>query len=217
MKVRAFVAVNLGIPVTREVAELAGRVRQDLREVDMKIAWVPPPNLHVTLKFLGYVDEEAMELMAGRLGLELGKLQRFDVAAQGVGAFPSATRPRVLWVGLNDASGRLVKLAGVVDEVMSDLGFKKETRAFHPHITIGRVKDGDGSIEAVVAKHAAAECGTSNIREVVLYESKLRAQGAEYLAHARIPLGSTTQPPRQASSARAQPGEQSKEDVHDGE
>src|SRR5947209_4701889 len=113
-KIRAFLAVNLSVAATRAVAELEEAVRHDCAGLDLRVAWVPPPNLHLTLKFLGWTREEALEAVRDRLAQELAARMPFDVHAFGLGAFPTATRPRVIWVGLDDPSGALVELAGRV-------------------------------------------------------------------------------------------------------
>ena len=123
-----------------------------------------------------------------RLRKELATRAPFDITARGVGAFPDASHPRVIWVGIQDPTGGLAKLAADCDVWMSDLGFKKEERAFRAHVTIGRVKEGKAHLNDVFAQMGDKDCGTSSIREVVVYESKMRSQGSEYLARARIPF-----------------------------
>ena len=187
-KVRAFLAVNFSVATTRAIAELEDAVRKDTPP-DLRIAWVPAANLHVTLKFLGWAREEALEAIRDRVAKEVMSYTGFDVRAKGLGAFPTPTSPRVVWVGLDDSSGLLATLAAGCEQWMSDLGFTKEERPYRPHVTIGRVKEGKGSLADLIGKYGDRDCGTSPVREVVLYQSKLRAQGAEYIARARIPLG----------------------------
>jgi RNA 2',3'-cyclic 3'-phosphodiesterase len=187
-KIRAFLAVNFSVATTRAMAELEEAVRKETPP-ELRIAWVPAANLHVTLKFLGWTREEALPAIQDRVGKEISGYAPFDVRAKGLGTFPTPTSPRVVWIGLEDAGGTLGKLAAGCEQWMSDLGFIKEERPFRPHVTIGRVKDGKGSLADLIGKYAERDCGTSQIREVVLYQSKLRAQGAEYIARARIPLG----------------------------
>src|SRR5262249_34021672 len=140
---------------------------------ELRIAWVPAANLHVTLKFLGWTREEALEAIRDRVAKEASNFAPFEVRAKGLGAFPTATSPRVVWVGLDDGGGVLARLASGCEQWMSDLGFIKEERPFRPHVTIGRVKEGRGSLADLIAKYADRDCGTSQIREVVLYQSKL--------------------------------------------
>ena len=199
-KIRAFVAVNLNVAATRAVADLAEAVKQETRALALRVAWVPPPNLHVTLKFLGWTSDEAIEGIRDRLTLEMADRSPFEVRARGLGAFPDARHPRVIWVGLEDAGGQLGGLAQLVEQALSDLGFIKDERPWRAHMTIGRVKDGRASLEETIAKHADRDLGLSTIRELLVYESKLRAQGAEYLVRARVPLAA--QKKEEAQDAR---------------
>src|SRR5262249_49463421 len=131
------------------------------------------------------VEDRMARVVAGSATIE--------VRAGGVGAFPTARSPRVLWIGVEDASGRLARLAGGADQALSELGFIKEERPVRSHLTIGRVKEGRASLEDVIQNYAGRDCGASTIREVVLYESRLRAKGAEYVARARVPFAAAAQ------------------------
>jgi 2'-5' RNA ligase len=219
MKIRLFIAVNLSVPVVRAVAELAEAVRRDVDETGLRVAWVPTANLHITLKFLGWSNEEAIEAIADRLRRELAARGAPSLRAHGVGAFPGPKSPRVIWVGVDDAGGALSALARDVDEWMSDLGFIKEERAFRPHLTIGRVKEGNGSVQEILDKYGDRDCGVSAVREVVVYESKLRARGAEYVARARVALGGgagTQGRERGGPDTTRPPAEQRAKEEHDG-
>jgi 2'-5' RNA ligase len=186
--IRAFVAVNLSVPTLRAVAELQTALRAPLAK-ELRVAWVPPANLHLTLKFLGDIQQESAAAIGAALERGLGERAPFEVRAGGVGAFPDEARPRVLWVGLTDEGGALARLAADVETWLEALGFPREARPFRPHLTIGRVKDGHTSVAAAFAPHRETSFGTSSIREVVLYESRLRARGAEYVALRRVPIG----------------------------
>ena len=187
-KIRAFLAVNLSVPVTRAIAELQGALRQGIPR-ELRVAWVPPANLHLTIKFLGPTEPEAAAAIADTLATALEKTPPCEVRARGAGAFPDPRRPRVLWVGLEDPSGGLAGVHRVVEDRMADLGFAREERPFSPHLTLGRVKDGHADVTALLATTAERQLGTSIVREIVLYESRLRAQGAEYVALRRVPFG----------------------------
>jgi RNA 2',3'-cyclic 3'-phosphodiesterase len=187
-KIRAFLAVNFSVATTRAMGELAEAVRRETPP-ELRIAWVPAPNLHVTLKFLGWTTEDSLVAIHDRVAREVSDFGPFELRARGLGAFPTPGSPRVVWIGLEDPSGLLSRLAAGCEQWMSDLGFTKEERPFRPHVTIGRVKEGKASLTDLIAKYAERDLGTSQIREVVLYQSKLRAQGAEYLARGRIPFG----------------------------
>jgi RNA 2',3'-cyclic 3'-phosphodiesterase len=191
--IRTFLAVNLSIPTIRAVTEAQGVLRQAVGKA-LRVAWVAPANLHLSLKFLGSIEAEAAEAVGDVVARGLVARQPFEVKAVGMGAFPDEDRPRVLWVGLVDESGALAALQADVERWMEALGFARETRPFAPHLTLGRVKEGHGPVAEALQPHRETGFGTSTIREVTLYESKLRAKGAEYVVLRRALIGAPPPP-----------------------
>jgi len=191
--IRTFLAINLSVPTIRAVTEAQGVLRQSVGKV-LKMAWVAPANLHLTLKFLGQVETEAAEAVGDVLARGVAALKPFEVRAVGVGAFPDEQRPRVLWVGLVDESGALKTLQADVERWMEGLGFAREARPFAPHLTLGRVKEGHGSVAEALQQFRDTGFGASTIREVTLYESRLRAKGAEYVVLRRAVIGAPPPP-----------------------
>ncbi len=173
-RIRCFLAATFPVAVTRKIAEEIERQR---KAVTAKVAWVPPANLHVTLRFLGSIDEDLVDGIVVRLKKVAVANPPFEARAKGLGSFP-----HVLWVGV-EGDG-MVKLQKDVEAAMVDLGFAKEDRPFHPHITVGRVKHG-----TVGEWSAATEFGAATLNEIVVYESRTHRAGAEYIARARVPLG----------------------------
>jgi RNA 2',3'-cyclic 3'-phosphodiesterase len=185
-KKRLFLAVNLSVASTRRIGDTIAKMRSVAQQRGTRVIWVPPANLHVTVKFLGWAEISVLDPIQDRMREIARGRKGFDLVARGVGAFPSETRPRVLWVGL-DAQPALLQLAQATEAAIADLGFPKEPRPFSPHVTIGRVKEGHGSGE-LLAPFLQTEFGTSLVREVVLYESIMKSTGSEYTALSRIPL-----------------------------
>jgi 2'-5' RNA ligase len=186
--VRAFLAVNVSVESVRKVADMQMSLRPTAKSRGLRVTWVPAASMHLTLKFFGWVPREAAEAVLGELSARLGDRRPFNLTLAGVGAFPVVERPRVLWVGVQDASGELVKLATDVETWMRGLGFAAEQRPFSAHLTIGRVKEG-GSAQDLLAPHKDKQFGPSTISEVVLYESHTLPRGAEYRALGRVILG----------------------------
>lgn len=187
-KKRLFLAANLAVGVTRKIGDAIARMRPIAEKRGMRVAWVPAANLHVTLKFLGWTSAEAVLGIRDRAGEVAATRKAFEVAARGAGGYPSESGARVLWVGVNDASGGLAQIAAGLDEQMARLGFERENRKFTAHVTVGRVKEGKGA-EEVLAPFRQMDFGTSSIREIILYESTMKSSGSEYAALARMPLG----------------------------
>jgi 2'-5' RNA ligase len=199
---RTFVAVNLSISTVRAIAEVQGELRSELKRSDAKIRWVPPANMHQTIKFLGDVDVELTEGIAAALRKVAADIAPFRVEAVGLGAFPSPSKPRVIWVGIKDTGEGLLRLAKATEAALSELGFPKEKRPFRAHVTLGRVKRGRCDLAEQAARLAEKSFGVTTVEEVVLYESKLHRSGAEYVAHARVPLSGV---PEQVTEPAAQP------------
>jgi RNA 2',3'-cyclic 3'-phosphodiesterase len=183
--IRAFVAVKLDSPLVRKLCELAAELKADLPGV----RWVPPENLHLTLKFLGAVNEERIEGIAKGLAEALRDFPRFSIHAKGLGVFPDLRRARVLWVGLQGAS--LGELAAQIETALESAGFARETRAFAPHLTIGRWRQYDGSpvkLRQELERSKEREFGSSPVEEIILFQSVLRRQGAVYHPLKLFPL-----------------------------
>lgn len=187
---RVFLALNFSVAVTRKLAEEIERRRAPLAQAGFRVTWVPPANLHLTVRFLGSIAEELVEGVAGACRRVAASHSPFEARPAGVGAFPSLERPSVLWFGV-EAPPALSALQGDLEAAMVGLGFAREERAFHPHITAGRVKSGPGAIGELWS--GGIDCGPSSFHEVVIYESRTRSAGAEYVALARVPLGTKEQ------------------------
>ncbi len=204
-KKRLFLAVNLSMATTRKIAEAQARMRVAAEKKGLRVGWVPPANLHVTLKFLGWAAGEVVPAVRDRVADAIAGLRGFDVIARGAGAFPTVAAARVLWIGLHDGTGWLGEIAGKLEDAMAGLGFAREARAFSAHVTLGRVKEGKGA-EEVLAPFRTMDFGGSLVRDVVLYESLMRSTGSEYTALARIPLETASgRPERQTREVEPAP------------
>ena len=190
--IRAFVAVNLSIEATQAVVEKRRGLLPEVEKLPMKVSWVPPSNLHVTMKFLGDIDRELGDGIASALAKAGTEIEPFEVSVGEWGSFPSAAKPRVLWVGVEDPSEGLTALHEAVERHLGELGFKKEKRSFHPHITMGRVRKGREDLSPLFEEARDDRSVSSRVEEVVLYESRLMRSGAEYriLGRASLKAGS---------------------------
>jgi 2'-5' RNA ligase len=184
---RIFLALNFSVAVTRKIAEEVERLKPAMHEAGYRVAWVPAANLHLTLRFIGSIGEELVEGVTGACRRVAARHPVHEARAAGVGAFPSVDKPGVLWAGV-DASAPLSALQRDVEAAMVELGFDKEERAYHPHVTVGRIKESRGGSAAELWKSNAV-MGSSPLSEIVVYESRTRSAGAEYVARARVPLG----------------------------
>jgi RNA 2',3'-cyclic 3'-phosphodiesterase len=184
-RIRAFLAFNLPVATINKVSELQSDLRQRARQAGLKVGWVPPPHMHVTLKFLAEIPEDSVWAVRDRVTEKLAGRPALPLHVRGVGAFPDRERPRVLWVGIESPDGAVARLAADIDDWLVDLGFAREKRPFHPHLTLGRVKAGVGD---VLGGLEGVNYGACSLSSVVLYQSVLKRDGAEYSPLATIPL-----------------------------
>lgn len=183
--IRAFIAVTLDSKVIDEIAAASNQLRPEITGV----RWVTPTNFHLTLKFLGSIDDAAIEPIGATLREQLRLFPRFTINAKGLGVFPGPKRPRVLWVGLT--GDRLVSLASRVESALRPLGFKPEDRKFTPHLTIGRWRDADRAPKSLgrqLENWQTRDFGVSNVESVKLIQSVLKPEGASYNHLIIVPL-----------------------------
>ncbi len=175
--IRAFIAVEIDQAVIRRIAEATVELRLKISD----IRWTPQSNSHLTLKFLGAIDERQVDLISRALEHEISLFPRCTINAKGLGVFPDGKRPRVLWVGIEGKP--LAALAERVEIALGPLGFEKEQRGFTPHLTIGRWRQGKprgSDLEHALENWQAYDFGHSSVDEVKLLQSILKPGGAEY-------------------------------------
>lgn len=154
-------------------------------------SWVAAENVHITLKFLGRVEEPRLGLCEAALGRAVGGHRPFDLTIQGLGAFPSASRARVIWAGIGDGAEALGALADSVERELERLGFPVEARRFSGHVTLARIREprGDPTIVRALEEDANARFGTTRVERVVLMRSDVSPRGARYTERASVTLG----------------------------
>jgi 2'-5' RNA ligase len=198
--VRAFIAIELPPHVLTQVGRLQTRVQQDVPPG--LIRWVRPEGIHLTLKFLGDVERERLPEIEGALRHACSPHLPFALDIAGLGCFPNPRRPRVVWVGVQDEGHTLAAMQRDVERALVPLGFPTERRGFHPHLTLGRVRNrrpsGRQAAELEVlgdyVSHAKVRIGQMAVDEVHLMRSELLPSGAVYTALAVVPL--TVAPPQ---------------------
>lgn len=162
-------------------ARLAAEV-DSLRRVACDVAWVSADNLHVTLKFLGQVAVASVSGIEAALAVAAAAQAPFTVGLRGLGAFPTPGRPRVLWAGAADGAPAAVRLAGAVDEALAGVGCARESRAFTPHVTLGRVREPrrPAALAAALAAGEHRDFGRIAVERLSLMQSRLSPSGARY-------------------------------------
>ena len=175
---RAFIAIEL--PETVRTA--LRQVQKRFQAYHFKIRWVKAENIHLTLKFLGNIRVEAVEEIRQTISEEIENRGPFNLQAKGVGVFPGVKRPKVLWAGVTGDMEHLVSLQQIIDGRLARIGFKREKRRYKGHLTLGRIKGGIDSRQLVEAMGQVGEFESDHfsVNRVVLFQSRLKANGAEY-------------------------------------
>jgi 2'-5' RNA ligase len=187
--IRAFIAIDLPDDVRAAIEEAQARLKR--AHVGVKISWTKIDNLHLTLQFLGYVEEAVVDPIKSGLQHATNGHQPFDVSVHGAGAFPTENRARVIWVGCDDAEGRLKMLARAVQDAMRPLGFEPEHREFSAHLTLGRVKvpRPDVALTRAIESLKNTAFGTLRVEAIHLFESQLHPEGSIYTKLSTHALG----------------------------
>jgi RNA 2',3'-cyclic 3'-phosphodiesterase len=158
-----------------------------LKPLTRDVAWVGRDNFHVTLKFLGGVEASRLDAVAAALA-DAGRASGpFDLAVSDLGAFPSRTRPRVLWAGIDDGAAATAALASHVDRVLAPLGFPPEGRVFSAHVTLGRVRVPRPNPRLAEALSGGA-FGRQRVARLSLMRSELSPRSARYTELVAVPL-----------------------------
>lgn len=187
---RLFVAVDLSPDVTQATAALIERLKRAAREQAprSRITWSVPERLHITVRFIGHVDDGRAMAVQDALRPTL-RLDPFDMTVSGVGAFPRKGPPSVIWAGIGDGADRLREVARMVSDRLATMGVEPETRGYTPHLTLGRVREAAGLRTAVLLGGVGdASLGTVAIDAITLYESRLSPSGSRYLPLVRTGL-----------------------------
>lgn len=189
---RLFLAIEPSEDTRRKIAESVRAVQPTVG-----IRWVGASQVHLTVKFFGETSSDRVAEIESALRariVDLGGLgcAPFELEARGAGEFSSRGIPRVLWVGLRGDLQALERWVKEVEECLSSLGFPRESRPFHPHLSVARVKDPRGRQGARLWLEEGARqgsFGSFRVGELVLFESVTGPRGSVYSALARFPLG----------------------------
>ncbi len=191
--IRTFLAVELGDDFRNQIT----LVQQDLRQrlvressKDIRITWVQPVSIHLTMKFLGDTDEHLIEPLRGAVERAMTNHGVVHLPIERLGVFPRLQQPRVLWVGPSerweqgDDAKRVMALHRVVEDCCRSFGFPPEERPLSPHLTLARVKEGERQVGQALAKSRAMDqpisLGMLAVNSIVLMKSELRPAGSIY-------------------------------------
>jgi RNA 2',3'-cyclic 3'-phosphodiesterase len=179
--IRAFIAIHLPTEIQSQLAVVQTTLN---KAGHLPVRWVPPANIHLTLKFLGEVNKDQIEKI-GQILADITALQPpFQFTVRGCGAFPNIRKPRVIWAGL-DYPPALKDLQSAIDRQTAALGFPPEDRPFSPHLTLGRVDPQANPVELTILSDALTnaqigQLGLVYVDSLVLFRSDLHPGGSIY-------------------------------------
>lgn len=185
---RVFIAIELPIEVRERILAHVKQVRKLVP--DAQAGWGRPENIHLTLKFLGDTPQPQVENISEATSRSVSQIRSFKLGVAGSGAFPRRSVPKVLWIGVSDHEGKLADLHARLEEECSLMGFKKEERRFHPHLTVARLrKPQDARSLAAAHNQLQFEPTEFDVSEVLVIRSELSSAGSRYTTLSRHPLG----------------------------
>ena len=181
----------IGLDVGNDIRGRATDLQAALAGSGADIKWVEPDNLHVTLLFLGELDDRELLEVCRVVSSAARREPPFPLRVSGVGAFPTPRRPKVIWGGITDGADSLLRLHEAIEAPLLEKGtYRREERAYTPHLTLGRVKGEEDSnlLAAELPKRLSWDGGQTMIDEVLVFSSELRRDGPEYTVVARAAL-----------------------------
>jgi 2'-5' RNA ligase len=195
--VRTFIAIELDEELRENLGSLQARLRGEMPP--RSVRWVRPTGIHLTLKFLGNTPVYQIQKVCEALDRAAREITPFTMTVVDLGCFPNPRRPRVVWVGIREATGALARLRDEVEAHVSPLGFPRERRRFHPHLTLGRVQRRATPADVrrigqVASSALVGQIDEIDISGVSYIQSELRPGGAVYttLHEARLAGGQHT-------------------------
>jgi 2'-5' RNA ligase len=184
---RTFLAFDLDEAIRRQLVTVA----EQLDSVGAKVRWTELEQLHVTMKFLGAVSDEDLPRVCDAAIEIASAVPAFDFSVARVVSAPPHGHMRMIWVGIDEPTGRMGELHRQLDLCYSGMGYRAEGRGFHAHLTLGRVKSGQrvAQLRQAIAGITDMEFGQQGADELIVYASELTSEGPVYAPLARAPLG----------------------------
>jgi len=192
--VRCFWAVRPPEPNLEQVGRLVRVLKRPLLDCGLKVGWVAPASYHLTLKFLGEVAEGRLGEMTAQVGARLVAAPALLTLA-GLGVFPGWHRPQVVFLGATAGAEALRQLQQQLEGCLGELGYARDPRPFHPHLTLGRVRlarelpaEAQSAVQELLQRHDEPQGPPFPLAELILYESRATPQGPSYIPLFRLPL-----------------------------
>ncbi len=195
---RLFVGIRVSVATANALAGAAETLARRARDAGIDIKWVAPTNYHVTLKFLGWTREAAIGAVCDVLDEAALGTQRFAMKTARLGGFPSLDKSSIVWAGIDEPTRALAELAQRIEDGCARLGFAREKRPFHPHVTMGRLRE-IRPLREVVLPLSEQMFGDTRVDAVTLFESETKSSGSVYREVRRIDFKTAQTGPISAS------------------
>ena len=183
--IRTFIAIEIDPTHKQKLLHLIST----LKSSNSDVKWVTEHQMHLTLKFLGNIEETKVQEISDALTSIANSTREFTITLSNIGTFPNAKRPRVIWIGVNKGKNKLKLLAGQIETELEKLDFPKETRDFKSHLTLGRVRSPKNlqNLTKLLTEVSFQSESAIKINKLILFQSTLTPKGAIYK---KIPLHS---------------------------
>jgi len=190
MSIRCFIAIEIEEEISKEIARVQRQLQKELRGNESGIKWVPPENIHLTLKFLGNVTDQEIPEICAAVSRAASECPPFSFSVSTCGSFPPHRPARVLWIGITAGQPELKQLAKRVDHWVNKLGFPLEKRAFSGHLTLARIRQPNAgkAVLRVVEQSPLETLGQQSVTVLTLFQSDLRPGGPIYTPLHHAPL-----------------------------
>ncbi len=193
---RTFIAIELPAEIRLRITEYVNQLRGEFPQVCA--SWSREDNLHLTLKFLGDIPVSQISSLSEACAEAARQVLPFELMVKGCGAFPPRGKPKVLWIGIEEASEKrdsLLSLHAAIEDRCAAAGFSRESRAYHPHLTIARLREAkDPRVLAEHHRQIDLPLQTFAVGEFILLRSELSSRGSKHTALARHVLAETRNP-----------------------
>jgi 2'-5' RNA ligase len=193
-RIRTFIGLDVGDGIRQSAAAL----QNQLAATGAAVNWTAPANFHLTLQFLGDVDDRDLAGVCRAVAAGAAGEPPFRLRVSGLGAFPTPRRPKVLWAGVAEGGDEVRRLFAALELPLTALGvYRKEDRPYTPHLTLGRAKDeaAGHALAPLLTKHRDWDGGRTEVDEVLVYSSELRRDGPDYAVIGRARLAGRRKPP----------------------
>lgn len=187
MTIRSFLA----FPVSRELKEDLRHILNDLQQTRADVKWVGLENIHLTLKFLGDIEEIDLEKISSVLSEPCCGFDPIVSHLSGIGVFPDLRRPRIVWAGLDDPKKKFQGMVEVLEDRLEKLGIAKDDHPFKPHVTLGRVRSSANlkNLIQTIQQITFEGQNQQTFEKIILYKSTLTQQGPIYEALKEFDIG----------------------------